>query len=480
MEVRLETFATYAVGDDQFAFDITDAEGRYELNGIPRPGDGRAALMLRVIPAADQPYFRTEVDVSRATGPQAIERNIELRRAIWIRGRVVDQRTAKPVKGEVAYYPFLSNAAAKDYANFDPGVQGIGKHYHYATAADGSFRIPGLPGRGIVTFIADDDTRYPRAQGADAIGGLRRSPGEPRALYYFMTADLVNSVQEINPPAGVEEFTSDVKLTSFAPHKIRLLDSAGQPVRGVVVEGVTRISRWGRAFDHTPQPSAIVDIFGLSEDEPRHVRFTHRERGLAAFARLTESDFAGDTPKDVTLLPAASIVGRLVDQQAEPINGAYAFANVDVNGEDGSSGFLSRWRHSIGNVVKADGRLLIEHVPTGVKYSLQAYHSASDRGATIQVGPLKPGARLDLGDITLTPQAGHRGALIGALPPNPQADGEAKGASSKASEKAMRKAPLPNASEAKQDGPKQPPPRQSTREAAQPSKFTGRVAAADG
>ncbi len=383
VEVKLRSFANFGMGDEPFVSDITDADGRYELTGIPRSGDASSGLTLRLNPAEDQPYFRTDVLAPRAAGLDTIVRDIELKRAIWIRGRVVDEQTGKPVPGEVAYYPFLTSEVAKDYANFDPGILGIGDDYHYATRDDGSFRIPGLEGQGLLTFIANDDGRYPRADGADAIGGLRpKSTADRRVAYYFYSAELVNAVRQINPPAGLDEFTYDVRLKSFPPHKVRLVDPDGEPLAGVIAEGLERVPmHWGLGAN-VAQPTSIVEVFGLAEDQPRYVKFVHRDRRLAAIVRLSVADFPGDQPKDITLAPTAEITARLVDEQGKPVPGAHAFANLDANGEDESQGFTGRWRHSIGNIAKDDGQIRIELVPSGVKYSLQAYHSATDRGAT--------------------------------------------------------------------------------------------------
>ncbi|MEX2142422.1 MAG: M56 family metallopeptidase [Pirellulales bacterium] len=411
VEVKLRSFANFGMGDEPFVSDVTDADGRYELTGVPRPGDARSGLKLRVIPAGDQPYFRIDVDAPRAAGLDAIVCDVELKRSIWIRGRVVDERTGKPVLGEVAYYPFLTNEAAKDYANFDPGVLGISDDYHYATAEDGSFRIPGLPGRGVLAFIANEDVRYPRADGAEAIGGLRRrSTAEPQVLYYFMTAEVLNAVREINPPAGAEEFSYEIRLNSFKPHKLRLLDRNGEPLGGVTAEGLTQIPLRGLRGKNVAQSSAIVEVLGLAEDQPRPVMLVHADRGLAAaIAGLTVDDFLNDTPKDIKLLPAASIVGRLLDENGKPVSEASAFASLDTGDEGESKSMRGGWRPSRGDRTNADGRFRIDLVPSGVKYSFQAYHLAIDRGATMEIGPLKPKEQLGLGDITL-------------LPPKPEAD----------------------------------------------------------
>ena len=63
------------------------------------------------------------------------------------------------------------------------------------------------------------------------------------------------------------------------------------------------------------QPSADIDVFGLTEDQPRYVKFVHGQRRLAAVVRLTVDDFDGDKPKDISVQYAATITGRVVDRQ---------------------------------------------------------------------------------------------------------------------------------------------------------------------
>ena len=403
VDVRLSQYG------EGFVSTVTDADGRYELTGLSRPTDPDDKIRVRLVPSPDQPYFRTEINIAPGNALDPIVRDVELKRAIWIRGQITDEKSDKPVRGMVAYYPFLSNDAAKDYANFDPGAMGMGDYFHYATQDDGSFRVPGLPGRGIVTFLADDDSRYPRAEGADAIGGLRRqNSSEPQKVYYLFTADLVNAVREINPPPGVDEFGCEFRLKPYAPHKVRLLDSAGKPVVGVTAEGLMRMPIRGLApfgspkLDNVPQSGAIVDVLGLADEQPRYVMFQHRERRLAAIARLTTADFPNDQPKDIVLQPAVAISGRLVDQNGKPEAVSTVFAGPNLNAEDNGRGF-DHLRHSLGKTADDDGRFRIELLPPGVKYSVSAYSRAGERSEVSNVGPLKPGAQLELGDITLSP-----------------------------------------------------------------------------
>jgi hypothetical protein len=249
-----------------------------------------------------------------------------------------------------------------------------------------------------LAFLADADTHYPLAQGADMIGGLRRqSSSEKRLVYYFMTADMVNAVREVNPPAGVEEFRCEIRLSSFKPHKVRLLDPNGQELIGARAAGLTRFPLRGSRGVRPPQTSAIVDVLGLSEDQPRTLLFEHRERNFAAIATLSVGDFPDKQPKDVRLLPAASITLRLVDGEDRPVADGHAYV--------GLAGDEERLLHAIGNPVQTNDQIVINRLPPNVKYTLRGYSTQNNLAITRQVGPLKPGEQFDLGEVKLTANA---------------------------------------------------------------------------
>src|SRR5207253_1759173 len=89
---------------------------------LPKPPAGEADILL-VVPQKSQPYFRTEIDVPRVGGLESVTCDIALKASIWLSGRVTDKHSGSGVPSVVSYYPFLDNAHAAKYANFDAGVQ---------------------------------------------------------------------------------------------------------------------------------------------------------------------------------------------------------------------------------------------------------------------------------------------------------------------------------------------------------------------
>ena len=164
---------------DGFVSVKTDAAGRYRVVGLPKPPAGESHVLL-VVPEKSQPYFRTEIDVPSASGLEPVNCDIDLKPAVWLSGRVTDKTSGQGIPSVVSYYPFLNNPHAAKYANFDAGIQSIGQDDLVATDADGHFRLPALPGRGVITATALDGRLYRLADGAAAAGfPSRTSSGEP-------------------------------------------------------------------------------------------------------------------------------------------------------------------------------------------------------------------------------------------------------------------------------------------------------------
>jgi RNA polymerase sigma factor (sigma-70 family) len=133
----------------------TDAEGRYELLGMPKS----EKYIIHVVSETGS-HFSVKAAFGDAPGVGPLTADIQvLRGVVQVRGRVTDQATGKPVPGaRVRYYPLSTNAEAfklyRDYREFASA----------ATAGpDGSFSLAALPGSGVVGAIAPAAHAYQRA-----------------------------------------------------------------------------------------------------------------------------------------------------------------------------------------------------------------------------------------------------------------------------------------------------------------------------
>ena len=79
------------------AFDLvrtkTDAQGRYRLTGMPK-GERNQIV---AIPGNDQPYVRAHTDIPDSPGLDPVTADIELKRGVWIEGKMSDKVTGQPL-----------------------------------------------------------------------------------------------------------------------------------------------------------------------------------------------------------------------------------------------------------------------------------------------------------------------------------------------------------------------------------------------
>ena len=150
----------------------TDDQGRYSLNGMPIDKD----IKLLAVPPPDQPYLLSLKTADTTADKDSIQVDFELKRGIWIRGKVADAKTGEPVPCcIVEYYVFTDNPNYKSAPDF-MGAHDLGS---YQTDKDGRYAIPGLPGRGIVgvEVFGEKQVQYPLGAGVDKIPELRNSRG---------------------------------------------------------------------------------------------------------------------------------------------------------------------------------------------------------------------------------------------------------------------------------------------------------------
>ncbi len=170
--IAVETLASSDWGIEGLISAVSDAEGRYRLMGLPRGAGHR----LGIFPPLDQPYFVTDsLRTPSAPGLGPVRLDVELKRGIWITGRVADAKTGRPVPSAVHYYPYLANDHAKGFPNFHNGLSLFWTGNRYRTDAEGRYRVVGLPGRGIVA-VKSFDGSYRLGVGIDGLSE------QPRAL----------------------------------------------------------------------------------------------------------------------------------------------------------------------------------------------------------------------------------------------------------------------------------------------------------
>ena len=159
----------YAVGKEErrdSVREITDEKGRYIITVLPRSHEYK----VLAYPIHGAPYLITNriVTTGNAVEEGPITADLEVTRGIPFRVRVLDEKTGKPLKGSLVYYPIKPNNP------FERGVRGyvsgtgstMGAFYEAEADDQGQFRGAALSGPGFLGFShpyrPDDESRADR------------------------------------------------------------------------------------------------------------------------------------------------------------------------------------------------------------------------------------------------------------------------------------------------------------------------------
>ena len=373
----------------------TNGDGRFRLAGFPiGPGN-----RLLIVPNDDQPYFMREVAIPDPQGLGAVPVEVDLHKGMWIDGKVTDKETGSPVAGAfLLYLPFLDNKFAQEAPEFHGGhVDGYEKRY--VSKSDGTFRLVGLPGRAIVGAVVYSGKPYRRGAGAESINGMDEKGSFATAFNPINANRLFpTSMKEINPAEGAETAHVDIELDPGAKVHLRVVDQQGKPVTGVKTAG----RRDRGQYEDEAQSQAEFDVVTLGPGEDRMVVLVDEGRKLGRVIHVKEGDDKSG-PVVVTLEPCATITGRIVDRDGNPVSGA----TIRCNPKSVGSFPIQLPMLASG----LDGRFTVANVATGCGYYLAA-QEARPALTSAQLGEMaarrdvtvRPGETTDLGDIPLRRQ----------------------------------------------------------------------------
>src|SRR5262249_9059896 len=211
----------------------TDKDGRYRLVGMPR-GEGG---MVDVMGPEGEPYLEVKKDVATGKGLESVNVDAELKRGVWIKGRVTERTTGKPVSASIEYFAFADNPYRKDAPGFWPRLH---------TKDDGTFQFIGLPGRGVIGARAYQD-KYLVGVGSEKFN-VKDAPASWRTIdtVPMCMVDGHHTVVEVAPAKDAESLTCDITLDPGRTLTGIVVGPDGKPLPGARMGGVTGfiISTW--------------------------------------------------------------------------------------------------------------------------------------------------------------------------------------------------------------------------------------------
>jgi RNA polymerase sigma factor (sigma-70 family) len=373
---------------------VTDTQGRYRLDGLAKA----ARQIVTFDPGAGAAHMHRFDEVGDTVGYTPIVHDSELHRGVVVRGRVTDGSTGRPVRARVVYAPLINNESFTRTPGYDkPRTQLVLwiDSREMTTGADGRFQLTALPGPGAL---------FVRATGR---AGQFTQPAVPKedqdpAMYdpgveTFLTLGMgdifpmkhLHAYRLIRPAVGAAELTIDFALDHGVRRRGRLLDPDGRPLTGAEAMNLTPPSVWKRVL-----PGAEFTAEALNTAKSRRLLFWHRDRKLAGTVVLR-----GNEPEPITvrLQPLATLTGRAIGKEGEPLVGyavefgAWPDLEWPGSNKDGERATI---------LTDKEGRFRVPDLPAGVPLHLMVFvpttrYAAIHREKII----LEPGKATDLGDL---------------------------------------------------------------------------------
>ena len=196
--------------------------------GMPKSSGGEEqGNAFAVLPTAEQPYFmlnRVKVPQTAGLGPTRLD--FKLTRGVWITGRLTDQATGEAVvPARLAYIPSQTNSLAASLPEFKRSTVAIYDHDQTLARSDGTFRLVGLPGRGLVAAWAVNRS-YRVGAGASEIAGMTRTENIPVLGLRVGQRERDEGNQ---PAAGHRQLTCDLALDPGGTLRLSIVDETGKP-----------------------------------------------------------------------------------------------------------------------------------------------------------------------------------------------------------------------------------------------------------
>jgi RNA polymerase sigma factor (sigma-70 family) len=375
--LKVANNATHLLDSQAVVRTTSDAQGRYRLTGLPK-GEGN---VLMVMPPDDLPYVAVRADVPGGLGLDPVTVDVELRRGVWVEGKVTDKVTGKPARGGVQYVVLYSNPHLRDY----PGFEG----WPPTTAAvkeDGSYRLVALPGPGMVAAFGQENHYLPAPQREDEYG-VKGLSDEEYPLH--LRGSNCAALARVDPAKGADSVKRDVTLDPGWKLTGTVLGPDDKPLAGA--RSFLLVGHW---WDREATRAAEFSAW-FNPRETTEILFQHPEKGLVGVARPPKESGGAVT---VRLAPGATLTGRLVGADGKPR------AGIELEVTFRPAGWGSWFEYSA-EPAKTDreGRFRIEGLLPDRDFRL-----SDGKGQLLAVRAPRSGRAADLGDVEMKPVKGER------------------------------------------------------------------------
>jgi RNA polymerase sigma factor (sigma-70 family) len=366
---------TISADPSVFSQTKTAADGTYRIASVPTlMARDQGLRMVTATPPRDQPYLPSMGVPAKAPRTEPFRLDFNLTRGVWATGKVTDRKTGRPVPAEVTYLVDTKNPRLKDV----PHLPSIRRPWDPAvpTASDGTFRVPVLPGAGVLAIRAKQGIYLPPANLREAITRVVSSPGYSLTNYHGLA----------RIDAGTKGVT-EIKVVVDPGEQVRGIveDPDGKPITGVRTWSVESRVGWSVK----PLASSTFTIQGVNPAEKRPMLFEHRDRKLGALVEMTGKV---EEPLKVRLQPLATLSGTVIHPNGKP----WANQALWVAFFDPSSEYLVPTLDRVSTDNK--GRFTIDTMIPGLAYQICIAGTPPQQitiGVVLPRVTLKPGEKRD-------------------------------------------------------------------------------------
>jgi hypothetical protein len=371
-----------------FARAKTDQAGRFELLGYPKSRE----YSLEVFPPSGELFIAYNFSLDDAPGFEPLTPEIPLVRGIPVRGRVIDEATGRPVKGQVEYHPLFPNSSVSKI-----GSKVTTPRSQMDVREDGSFVLGVLPGPGILLFQAYGAAYYETympamvdreelkkiVKGGPDFGDQFLTPAVGSSAMGALSLANYNALVLINPAEDAKPLMVDLMPRPGRTIEGTILGQDGKPLSGVSVVGLTSHHFHRETLD-TPR----FQVRSIDPRQKRALAFHHKEKGLGLYKEI-QGDESG--PLTIRLERCGAATGRILDLNGQPVAGLILHLNRGMD---------------LAVRTDRDGRFRVEGLVPGQPYDLWYSDLKQPPYKTLQI---EPGQVKDLGDAKVDPEKSGAG-----------------------------------------------------------------------
>jgi hypothetical protein len=318
------------------------------------------------------------MDAPDSPGLEPVTVDVELKRGVWIEGKIIDKVTGKPVRGAVQYIPMDGNPNMRDYPGFAGWFLSMAR-----TEEGGSYRVVCLPGPGVVGVYNPKNHYLRVAQRQDEYGSKVLPPES--SPYRYIRATNCGALVRIDPAKGVSSLKRDVTLDPGWRLTGTVFGPDGKPL--AATRSFFLVGPW---WDWEATKTAKFSAW-FNQHELDEIFFQHPEKSLVGVARPPKEN-GGSVM--VRMRAAARVTGRLIDAGGAPR------AGIELEVAFLPKGWGS-WLDYSPEPIKTDreGRFHIEMLLPGYQFRL-----SDAKGDLLPLGDaLRWGQTKDLGDVRMQP-----------------------------------------------------------------------------